>query len=57
MRPAVTGVDNEACLTWLDGALSHALEKSKPELWAYLGAVSAGVLFETEPEPSGRPRT
>jgi len=40
-------VDNEACLAWLDGALEHALENRKPELYAYLEAVMEEVLFET----------
>jgi hypothetical protein len=45
----VPGADNEACLTWLDGALGQAFEQRKPQLWAYLEAVLEEVLFETEP--------
>ena len=48
----VPDADNEACLTWLDGALGQAFEQRKPQLWAYLEAVLEEVLFETEPHPS-----
>jgi len=44
----VPGVDNEACLTWLDGALGQAFEQGKPQLWAYLEVVLEEVLFEAE---------
>ena len=44
----VPGVDNQACLTWLDGALEHAFENRKPELYAYLEAVMEEVLFEMD---------
>ena len=47
-------MDNEACLTWLDGALEQAFERRKPELWAYLEAVMDEVVFEMESEPLGR---
>ena len=53
----VPGVDNEACLAWLDDALSQAFEQRRPELWAYLEAVMDEVLFETEEKPPGQPRT
>ncbi len=43
-----SGVDNEACLTWLDGALEQAFEQRKPQLRAYLEAVLEEVLFETD---------
>ena len=36
------GVDNESCLTWLDGALEQAIKRRKPGLYAYLEE----VLFE-----------
>ena len=41
------GVDNESCLTWLDGALEQAIKRRKPGLYAYLEAVLEEVLFET----------
>lgn len=47
----VPGVDNEACLTWLDGALGQAFEQGKPQLWTYLETVLEEVLFETESHP------
>ena len=43
----VPGVDNESCLTWLDGALEQAFRRRKPELYAYLEAALEEVLFET----------
>jgi hypothetical protein len=48
------GVDNEACLRWLDCALQEAFEQRKPELWAYLEAVMDEVFFEIEAERSDR---
>ena len=51
-----TGVDNEACLEWLESALQEAFEQRKPELWAYLEAVMEEVLFETEAHHSDRAR-
>lgn len=53
---SVPGVDNEACLEWLDGALEQAFEQRKSQLWTYLEVVLEEVLFETEPHP-GRSRT
>jgi len=53
----VPGVDNEACLAWLDRALSQAFKQGRPELWAYLEAVMDEVLFEIDSNPPGRPRT
>jgi len=50
------GVDNEACLGWLDGALQQAFEQRKPELWAYLEVVMDEVFFEIEAERSDRAR-
>ena len=48
------GVDNEACLRWLDCALQEAFEQRKPKLWAYLEAVMDEVYFEIEAERSDR---
>jgi hypothetical protein len=48
------GVDNEACLEWLDSTLQEAFEQQKPELWAYLEAVMDEVFFEVEAERSDR---
>ena len=47
----VPGVNNEACLTWLEDALNQAFEQGSPELWAYLEAVMDEVVFEMEAEP------
>jgi hypothetical protein len=55
MRRAA-GVDNEACLGWLEGALQGAFEQRKPQLWAYLEAVMDEVFFEIEAERSERTR-
>ena len=43
-----TGVDNDACMRWLEGALEHAYTRSQMGLLAYLEAVMEEVLFETE---------
>ena len=51
MRSTTTGVDNEVCLVWLEGALRQAFEDRQPELWAYLEAVMDEVLFELEVPP------
>ncbi len=40
--------DNEAHLAWLEGALDYAFVRRKPELWAYLEAVTDEVLIEIE---------
>ena len=50
------GVDNEACLRWLERALQEAFEQRKPELWAYLEAVMDEVFFEIEAQRSERTR-
>jgi hypothetical protein len=39
------GVDNEACLGWLDVALQEAFGQRKPELWVYLEAVMDEGVF------------
>lgn len=51
----VPGVDNEACVGWLDGALKQAFEQGRPELWTYLEAVMEEVLFEMEQQRSDHP--
>ena len=48
----MAGVDNEACVGWLDGALRRAFEDGRPELRAYLEAVMDEVLFEMKDGPS-----
>ncbi len=53
---STTGVDNEVCLAWLDGALGQAFENRQPELWAYLEAVMEEVLFEIEAPRPGTAR-
>ncbi len=55
MRSAA-GVNNEACLEWLDGALQGAFERRKPKLWAYLEAVMDEVMFEIETGRSEKAR-
>ncbi len=50
------GVDNEACLGWLDDALQGAFGQRKPKLWTYLEAVMDEVFFELEAEHSNRTR-
>ena len=53
MRSTTSGVDNEVCLAWLEGALRQAFKDSKPQLWAYLEAVMDEVLLELEVPPPG----
>ncbi len=53
----VPGVDNEACLRWLDDALEQAFERRKPRLYAYLEVVVEKVLFEAESQGPERTRT
>jgi len=53
MRSTTSGVDNEVCLAWLEGALGHTFEDRQPALWAYLEAVMDEVLFELEVPTSG----
>lgn len=50
---AMMGLDNDACLEWLDDALSQASEQGFPRLSAYLAVVREDVLFETERQGSG----
>ena len=42
------GVDNDACITWLEGALKHAYTRSQMGLLAYVEAVMEDVVFEME---------
>ena len=51
------GVDNEACLEWLESALQEAFEQRKPELWVYLEAVMEEVHFEIEAQLPSPPAT
>ncbi len=46
----MTCVDNEAGLTWLEGALEHAFTRGQTVLLAYLEDVMDEVLFEVELE-------
>ncbi len=44
----LAGVDNEGCVTWLDGALERSYVHGQMKLLAYLEAVMEEVLFEEE---------
>jgi hypothetical protein len=46
------GVDNEAALAWLDGALRHAIARGQMALIAYLEAVLEDLVLEMELDAS-----
>jgi hypothetical protein len=54
---SLASADNEAVLSWLEGALGHAFAQRRPELWSYLEAVMEEVLFEMEMAATKKPFT
>jgi hypothetical protein len=54
---SLASADNEAVLSWLERTLEHAFAQRRPELWAYLEAVTYEVLFEMEIVASKKPFT
>jgi hypothetical protein len=49
------GVDNEAALAWLDGALRYAIARGQMTLIAYLEVVLEDLVFEVELDAASRP--
>jgi hypothetical protein len=49
------GVDNEAALAWLDGALRHAVSRGQMVLVTYLETVLEDLVFEMELDTSPKP--
>ena len=54
---SLASADNEAALSWLQRVLEHAFAQRRPELWAYLEAVTYEVMFEMELAASKKPFT
>ena len=49
------GVDNEAALAWLDGALGYAIARGQMALIAYLEVVLEDLVLEVELDAASRP--